>query len=186
MDIFLLKNEFGGYKNIKPSIKQEQDVLVEKYGSKLLDEWKPISFVWDTEDGDMSRDLFLYLGYILVCAKGIAHLFSSLKNSNQIELLPILISGEEFYVVNICSKVEGSLNLKQSKVEYFKDHSIKCISDFVFSNSNNDASLFHIAEFPTPIFCDDLFVAKVKESALTGLKFNKCKQAKNGFFSIFK
>ncbi len=187
MGIFLLKNIFGEYKNIKPAEQDEQRRLVDNYGHPLKEGWKPITFKWDCEDGDKPRDLFLYLGSILICnKKSIMALEDAISNA-QIEILPIFIENDEFYVMNVCTSLNDALDIKKSKVEYFKDKSIKWISEYVFSSNCNDSQIFHIPEIQSPIFVSDAFVECVRNSGLVGLKFEECKHGKSSFLkSIFK
>lgn len=187
MAIFLLKNEFGEFKNIKPIKRNEQLCLVDNYGYPMLNTWQPINFEWDIEDGNKPRDIFLYLGYILIGnGKSVSALRMMIDNS-KCEILPIKIDKEEYYVFNICETLVNVLDRRKSKIEYFKDKSIKWISQYVFSPDYKDTPIFHIAEMSSPIFVSDTIVEYIKEAGLIGLKFEECKQDKSSFFkSIFK
>lgn len=178
MAIFLLKNEFGDYKNIKPNKQDDQRYLVDNYGHSMLNGWNPINFIWDLEDGEKPRDMFLYLGSILVGNKKSVSSLKQIISNDQCEFLPIIIEKEEFYVINICEYLRGALDMKKSKIEYFNDKSIKWISKFVFSSDCGVPSMFHIAEMTSPIFVSDSIAELVKNSGLIGLKFEECKQNK--------
>lgn len=181
-----MKNDFGEYKNIKPIEQGEQRRLVDNYGHPLNDGWVPIAYKWDCEDGEKTRDLFLYLGSILICNKKSIMTLENVISNVKSEILPIFVDNEEFYVLNVCTSLNNVLDIKRSKVEYFKDKSIKWISEYVFSSNCSDSSIFHISEIQSPIFVSDAFVECVRNSGLVGLKFEECKQGKSSFLkSIF-
>lgn len=187
MEIYLVKNEFGEYKNIKPKSNVDTQLLVDGYGTSLLESWNPIYFVWDIEDGILNRDIFMYLGYIIVANRKVVDALCCDSLLDNVELLPIDIEGEEYYVVNVCSVLHDVIDLKHSKIDYFKDHSIKWIHEYVFKNNITISSLFRIPEISTALFCSKQFINIIKEHRFIGLKFDECKQIRPGFLkSILK
>lgn len=187
MGIYLVKNEFGEYKNIKPKSYVDTQLLVDGYGTPLLESWNPVSFVWDIEEGTLDRDVFMYLGYIMVANQKVVDALCKYEVLDNVELLPIDIEGEKYYVVNVCSVLHDVIDLKHSKIDYFKDHSIKWIREYVFKNDITVSSLFRIPEVSAVLFCSKQFIDKIKEHRFVGLKFNECKQTRPGFLkSILK
>ena len=187
MAIFLIKNKFGEFKNIKPIKQDTQRSLIENYGHHMQDEWRPIDFEWDTEDGDKPRDIFLYLGHILIGNRGCIDALETLINSSKCECLPIKIAQDEYYIINVCDTLKGVLDRKKSKIEYFKDGSIKWIRNFAFCADCETSLIFHISEIASPIFATETFVQCVKNANLIGLQFEECKYVRSNFLrNIFK
>lgn len=187
MGIYLIKNEFGEFKNIAPLTAEKHKVLIDGYGKPLKSTWSPISFKWDIEDGANARDAFLYLGSILVINyKALGELQDTLDDE-EIELLPIDVEGESFYVVNTCREESELLDVTRSKIEFFKDHSIKWVREYAFKSSPKCSPLFHITEIATPLFASGSFVEAYNKVGLVGLKFEECRQSHCSFLkSIFK
>lgn len=187
MGIYLIKNEFGCFKNIVPVSSDEQRPLIDGYGKSLKSTWMPISFKWDLEDGTNVRDAFLHLGSILVVNKKVISELQNFLDGNETELLPIDVEGDSFYVVNPYRKELDLLDVAHSEIEFFKDHSIKWIREYVFKSYSNCPQLFHIAEIATPIFASESFTEAYNKAGLTGLKFEECKQVRPGILkSILK
>lgn len=181
MGIYLIKNEFGEFKNIAPFAVEEQSVLIDGYGKSLKSTWAPISFKWDTEDGTNARDAFLYLGSILVINDKAVGELQDAFDAKEVELLPIDVEGEPFYVVNTLRKESYLLDVSRSKIEFFKDHSIKWVREYAFKSAPECSPLFHISEITTPLFASDSFVDAYDKAGLIGLKFEKCRQSHSGF-----
>lgn len=170
----MVKNTFGQYRNIVPDNKTDADILNDAYGKELSQSWKTIKFHWDTDDGDERRNVFLYLGSILVIdEKGkdiVKHIFV-----DNTEFLPIDVDGENWYVINVCNTIEGILNLSKSSVDRFKDGSIKWIKEFVFNKDTAPFPLFRIKELKTALFASGSFQKTVSNAAMQGLGFEECK-----------
>lgn len=187
MEIYLLKNNFTAHRNIMPVEQEEQRYLADNYGQSMQKEWNPIDFVWNHEDGEEPWDMFLYMGYILIANKKCISVLKDIISKGQCEILPIYIEKEEYYVINTCSIYNGIIDLKKSKVEYFKDNSIKWIDDFVFYTDCCNSPIFHVKEFQSALFVSEHFLSCSKEFMLSGLKFIKCKESKPFFLkSLFK
>lgn len=185
MGIYLLNNTFGQYRNIVLANKTNAEVLNEAYGQRLASTWKTIQFHWDTEDGNERRNIFLYLGSLLVVDEKGRNAIS--QNTDNIEYLPIDIDGEQWFVVNVCNVFDGVLNLSKSKIERFKDGSIKWIKEFVFNQDCPSSLLFRISEMRTALFASDSFRECLLGSSLVGLNFEDCKIKTPGILrSIFK
>lgn len=185
MGIYLIKNTLGQYKTIVPADKADSDVLNNAYGQSLASGWKLLKFHWNTEDGDERRNIFLYLGSILVVDEKGKNAIS--HNIDNVEYLPIDIDGEQWFVVNVCKTLNGVLNLSKSNIERFKDGSIKWIKEFVFNQDCSSFSLFRISELKTALFASDSFRESLLGSSLAGLSFENCKIKTSGILkSIFK
>lgn len=187
MGIYRIKNEFGEFKNMAPLNVEEHKALIDGYGKPLKSTWCPISFKWDTEDGTNARDAFLYLGSILIINdKALGELQGTL-DADEIELLPVDVERESFYVVNTCREESDLLDVSHSRIEFFKDHSIKWVREYVFKSSPECSQLFHIKEIATPLFASESFVKVYNKAGLIGLEFEECRQSHHGFLkSIFK
>lgn len=187
MKIYHVKNHFGLYKNIMPQKSFSQNILVDNYGKPLSVKWSVSQFEWNVEDGTVERDFFLYLGYILVCNVKAKSAIEQ-KMSDGIEFLQIDVEGESLYFINILSVANGALNLRRSKVDYFKDKTtIKSIREYAFNAGFNYTSLFTIPEIAAGLFATESFKGIVESNNLIGLDFQECKIVKDSFLkSIFK
>ena len=187
MKIYLIKNQLGGFRTIKPQTPESHNHLLDGYGTPLLASWAPITFTWDTEDGQTIPDSFLYLGSILIANEKCTKQITSTPGNEDIECLPINIEGEHYYIINTCITESNLLNTNNSKIEYFKDKSIKWIREYIFYPQTHYPPLFHIAQIATPLFASEAFVNTYINSNFTGLKFEECKQKNTSILkSIFK
>ncbi len=188
MKIFHIRNHFGLYKNIMPQESSSQSILADNYGKPLSEKWSVSQFEWNVEDGSVERDIFLYLGYILVCNVKAKSAIQLKMQSDGIEFLQIDVEGKPLYFVNVLSMANGALNLHRSKVEYFKNKTtIKNVREYAFNADFNYTPLFTISEIAAGLFATDVFKDVVERNNLNGLDFKECKIVKDGFLkSIFK
>ena len=187
MKIYHVKNHFGLYKNIMPQESSSQNILVDNYGKPLSEKWSASQFEWNVEDGTVERDIFLYLGYILVCNVKAKSAIQQMQ-SGGIEFLQIDVEGKPLYFINVLSMANGALNLHRSKVEYFKNKTtIKNVREYAFNADFNYTPLFTIPEIAAGLFATDVFKDVVERNSLNGLDFEECKIVKDSFLkSIFK
>ena len=187
MKIYHVKNHFGLYKNIMPLESSSQNILVDNYGKPLSEKWSASQFEWNVEDGTVERDIFLYLGYILVCNVKAKSAIQQMQ-SGGIEFLQIDVEGKPLYFINVLSMANGALNLHRSKVEYFKNKTtIKNVREYAFNADFNYTPLFTIPEIAAGLFATDIFMNVVEKNNLNGLDFKECKIVKDSFLkSIFK
>lgn len=185
MGVFIIKNTLGQFRNIISADKDAAEVLNNAYGQSLATDWEILKFHWDTEDGEDKRNMFLHLGSILVVDEQSKSIIEPVIDNA--ELLPIDIDGESWFVVNVCNKLDGALDLSKSKIESFKDGSIKWVREFVFNSEFSKPSLFRISELETALFASDEFRQTVSNAPIKGLKFEECKINNPGLLkSIFK
>lgn len=171
-----------------PKEGSSQDLLVDNYGKPLSGKWTVSQFKWNSDDGDVERDIYLFLGYILVCNEKAKSAIEQKMVSDAIEFLQIDVEGESLYFINILSVANGALNLRRSKVDYFKDKTtIKSIREYAFNAGFNYTSLFTIPEIAAGLFATESFKGIVESNNLIGLDFQECKIVKDSFLkSIFK
>ena len=124
-----------------PQESSSQNILVDNYGKPLSEKWSASQFEWNVEDGTVERDIFLYLGYILVCNVKAKSAIQQMQ-SGGIEFLQIDVEGKPLYFINVLSMANGALNLHRSKVEYFTKqpsrtsenmHSMRILTIHLFS-----------------------------------------------------
>ncbi len=188
MEIYTLNNIYDYFKGIRPTDSSSQQFLEENYGHMMKSVWRIPHFVWDTDDGDAERDIYLFLGYILVCNEKAKSAIENTMASKTIEFLQIDVEGKPLYFINVLSMANGALNLHRSKVDYFKDKkTIKNIREYAFNADFNYTPLFTIPEIAAGLFATDSFKDVVESSNLSGLDFQECKIVKDSFLkSIFK
>lgn len=188
MKIYNLNNIYDCFKGIRPTDCSFLQLLEDNYGHPMGSGWSIPHFVWDTETCDVERDIYLYLGYILVCNVKAKSAIQQKTKSDGIEFLQIDVEGQPFYFINVLSVANGALNLHRSKVDYFKDKTtIKNIRGYAFNADFNYTPLFTIPEIAAGLFATDVFKDVVERNNLNGLDFKECKIVKDGFLkSIFK
>ncbi len=188
MKIYYLNNIYDYFKGIRPTDNSSQQFLEENYRHLMKSVWRIPHFVWDTTDGDIERDIYLYLGYILVCNEKAKSAIEQKMASDTIEFLKIDVDGKPLYFINVLSVANGALNLRRSKVDYFKDKTtIKYIREYAFNADFNYTPLFTIPEIAAGLFATDSFKDAVESNNLNGLDFQECKVVKDSFLkSIFK
>ena len=184
MSIYKIENTLGEYRQLRPLKYDDAEVLTESYGVSLSSEWKPIEFSWDYSEGEGIRNLFMYLGSILIADEQSKTVIQSILNEEKIEFLPIHVDNEVLYIVNVCTFSGDRLNLKKSDVEYFKNGEIKWINKFVFNPSDDIPTLFRVPEIHTALFTSKQFADAVNRDNLTGLRFQEC-NIKKSFLKSF-
>ena len=186
MKIYNLNNIYDCFKGIRPTDGSSLQLLEDNYGHPMESGWSIPHFVWDTESGDVERDIYLYLGYILVC--NIKAKSAIQQTVDSVEFLQIDVEGKPLYFINVLSMANGALNLHRSKVEYFKDKTtIKNVREYAFNADFNYTPLFTIPGIAAGLFATDVFMDVVERNNLNGLDFKECKTVKDSFLkSIFK
>ncbi len=188
MKLYQIINTYGPYEELMPKEYECQNILVDSYGKPLSGKWVVSRFEWNSYDGDVERDIYLYLGYILVCNEKAKSAIEHKIASETIEFLQIDVEGKPLYFINVLSMANGALNLRRSKVDYFKDKTtIKNIREYTFNADFNYTSLFTIPEIAAGLFATESFKDIVESNNLIGLDFQECKIVKDSFLkSIFK
>jgi hypothetical protein len=135
--------------------------------------WTNVTFGWDPDVSRLPKgDCPLLFTHIPVFTTRAADALSDLLESNG-ELLPIVISGEEYFLFNVTRVIDG-LDESESEIIRFKNSSrILDIERHCFLHEKIDkATIFKIPQMVTSdVFVTDVFVERVKSARLKGFKF---------------
>ena len=134
--------------------------------------WTNVTFGWDPDVSRLPKgDCPLLFTHIPVFTTRAVDALSDLLESNG-ELLPIVISGEKYFLFNV-TRVIDALDESRSEIIRFDDFEIMDIEvHCFFPEKIGDAAVFKIPQMVTSdVFVTDVFVDRVKSARLKGFKF---------------
>ena len=149
---------------------------------KDIGEISAFNYHWDEEcDSDDICDAPFVAGFIPVFSERIYLQLCKMINTDECQVIPIVVSGSRYYVVNTMSMAEGLINMKQSEVKYFSSGKVMDVKNYVFNNTDIPA-FFKISEYPVFTFVNEA-VAEFLSNEAVGLEVEKCSTKKR--FGLF-
>lgn len=170
------------------SVKLSNSLLLEKIVDGFYNQGKPFNqdfgkYEWQKNDGETLCDFPFISGNIPLLSSKAFELLKHLINKSKVEIIPLDIENSTYYLLHFLETYEGILNIKSSKIEYFKDRTIQSIDKYVFLPKVEEATpFFMISELKTFLFANETVKDIIEKNNLTGLTFEECEIKKKYFF----
>jgi len=176
MKIYKLTHNSNGFKTI--DLKESK--LLKAIINDFYNDGKPYAQTFGNynwiEPNESVCDFPFISGAIPVISENIyKELETYIKKSN-IELLSINVEGKNYFVFHFLNSFNNILNKRCSKIEYFKNGTIKNIKEYVFLPNVKDVSpIFTIEELNTYTFINEEVANILKKHSNCGIELEECK-----------
>lgn len=161
--------------NIGRSVKWENLMAMQAY-----------SFQWEN-DSEVKEicDCPFIIGSIPVFSVKGYNIIKPFINQSDVQVIPIKVEGDMFYILNTTKVISNILNEHKSKIVRFSSGKIMDIEKYVFNESKSIPSFFRIKQFDTFTFVTEGVAKEIMESDLTGIVVEECQitSKKSGLFS---
>lgn len=174
MKIYKFWHSANDYK----SINLENTKLLDKIVDGFYNDGKKFNCdlgIYNWIDGKLlDCDFPMINGSIPVASEKALEVISPFVDSENVEILPIVVNGSPFYVIHLL-KTYNVLNEKKSSIQYFKNGDVKNIKKYVFLPTVSEVpSLFQIEQNQMFCFVKDDLRSAICNAGLVGADFEEC------------
>ena len=176
MKIYKLTHNSNGFKTIDLRESKLLDAIINDF----YNEGKPYTLAFGNykwiEPNETTCDFPFISGSIPVISENIYKELETFIKKSDIELLPINIEGKNYFVFHFLNSFNNILNTRYSRIEYFKNGTIKNIKKYVFLPNVEDVSpIFTIEELNTYTFINEDVANILKKYSNCGIELEECK-----------
>ena len=180
MNIYYITKDYN-YADLEMEDKDLHFIKDSFIGNSIKEKWDSVKMKWDINEKSPIADFPNLGGIIPLFNKKTKTKLDNLLQKEIVELLPVDVENEEYFILNAIKLYDGILNKSKSDIDYFSKDRIMTIDKYVFKKQTNLAPIFKIVELPVKTFVTDEFKEIVEREKLTGIKFVECKQSNSWF-----
>jgi hypothetical protein len=173
MNVYRLQSDLGKYRDSVVAAGDESAFLNLFNGNPIGRPIQEVTIAWAPDSLRIRvGDYHCVYPSVPVFSRKAVTAMSDLLEANG-ELLPIMISGEEFFLFNV-TRIIDSVDVSRSKIFWSDDETEVLDIDVhvFFPERLEDAVIFKIPQLPTwEIYVTDTFVDRVKSARLKGFWF---------------
>ena len=174
MRVYQLSSESDAFRQLAFENTSIEDLIMNDYhqGNDIPE---GAQFKWseDTINQPISDCQFIGSIFKIFSNRIIKHLITC-NLINGIDYRKIIVDGEEYYLTRTTNLLSNIIDNKNSKISYFPDGRIMCITKYAFCSEFEFPNWFTVAEFPFYIFVNEKVKIELDKINPLGLKMNKC------------
>ena len=176
MKIYKLTHDSDGFKTINLRNSKLLNAIIDGF----YNDGKPYGidfgkYKW-IESNEIICDFPFISGAIPVVSKNICRALEEYIDKSNIELLPIKVEEEDFYIFHFLNAYKNILNTKLSKIEYFNNGTIKNIKEYVFLSKVKDlAPIFILEDFDMYTFVNEEVANVFSNYEGSGIQLEECR-----------
>lgn len=141
-------------------------------------------YEWQKNEGETICDFPFISGNIPLLSSKAFEVLEPFVSKSKVEIIPIIIEADTFYLLHFLETFDV-LNLKASKISYFKDKTIQSIDKYVFLPEVTEVTpFFMIPQLKTFVFVREEVKNIIIKHNLVGLDFQECDVKKKSLFSF--